>query len=89
MWIMDTGITANRIKFDKEGNDLLMTVDNNSQQSVRVKDHFLGGEKAIAKVQPNGGVAITAAQIAQLVGGGGTTTPLEYDQEIVGTANVD
>ena len=89
LWIMDTGITANRIKFDKEGNDLLMTVDNNSQQSVRVKDHFLGGEKAIAKVQPNGGVAITAAQIAQLVGGGGTTTPLEYDQEIVGTANVD
>ena len=89
LWIMDTGVTANRIKFTKEGNDLLMTVDNNSQQSVRVKDHFLGGEKAIAKVQPNGGIAITAAQIAQLVGGGGTTTPSEYDKEVVGTASAD
>ena len=89
LWLMDKGITQDRIGFSKIGNDLLITIDQNSSNTILVKNHFLGGEKAISKVQPNGGYAITAAQIAQLVGGGGTTTPSEYDKEIVGTANAD
>lgn len=77
IWLMDQGITEDRIKFTKENNDLLITIDNNSNQSIRVKDHFLGGEKAISSVQPNGGYTITAAQIAAKVNssGGETGTP--------------
>lgn len=76
IWLMDQGITDDRIKFTKENNDLLITIDNNSNQSIRVKDHFLGGEKAISSVQPNGGYTITAAQIAVKVNGStGTETP--------------
>nr|WP_256939073.1 calcium-binding protein [Acinetobacter harbinensis] len=74
IWLMDSGITEDRIKFTKETNDLLITIDNNANQTIRVKDHFLGGEKAIASVQPNGGYAITAAQIANKVNGTGGTT---------------
>lgn len=76
IWLMDQGITEDRVKFTKENNDLLITIDNNSNQSIRVKDHFLGGEKAISSVQPNGGYTITAAQIATKVNNnGGAETP--------------
>ncbi|MCU4539253.1 hypothetical protein KTI96_19105 [Acinetobacter bereziniae] len=71
---MDQGVTEDRIKFTKESNDLLITIDNNANQSIRVKDHFLGGEKAISSVQPNGGYTITAAQIATKVNGSGSGT---------------
>ncbi|WP_284085086.1 calcium-binding protein [Acinetobacter haemolyticus] len=78
LWLMDQGITEDRIKFTKENNDLLVTIDNNSNQSIRVKDHFLGGEKAISSVQPNGGYTITAAQIAVKVNAssGGSSDPV-------------
>ncbi|MDH0886788.1 type I secretion C-terminal target domain-containing protein [Acinetobacter sp. GD03873] len=77
LWLMDQGITEDRIKFTKENNDLIVTIDNNPNQSVRVKDHFLGGEKAISSVQPNGGYTITAAQIAVKVNAssGGSSDP--------------
>ena len=76
IWLMDQGITEDRIKFTKENNDLLITIDNNANQSIRVKDHFLGGEKAISSVQPNGGYTITAAQIATKVNGSGSGTEM-------------
>ena len=78
LWLMDQGITEDRIKFTKENNDLLVMIDNNPNQSVRVKDHFLGGEKAISSVQPNGGYTITSAQIASKVNAssGGTLNPI-------------
>lgn len=67
------GITRAQMGFKREGNDLLITVDNDINQSVRVKDHFLGGEKAISRVAPNGGVVISANEINRLVGNGNTT----------------
>ncbi len=48
LWLMDKGITEDRIIFTKENNDLIVTIDNNSNQSIRVKDHFLGGRKQLA-----------------------------------------
>ena len=71
------GITRDRLSFSQEGNDLLILVDNDQSQSVRVKDHFLGGEKAITLVQPNdGGYSLSAQDIAQLINGsGGGTNP--------------
>ena len=57
-------VTADRLSFRKENNDLLVIIDQDeSQSSVRVKDHFLGGEKALYGVQPNGGYTITASDI--------------------------
>ena len=66
LWLMDNGITRDRIQFTKEENDLIVTIDNNTNQSVRIVDHFLGGEKAISAVQPNNGYTISKAEINAL-----------------------
>lgn len=66
LWLMDNGITRDRIQFTKEENDLIVTIDNNVNQSVRIVDHFLGGEKAISAVQPNNGYTISKAEINAL-----------------------
>ena len=61
------GIKRERLSFRKDGQDLLILVDQDQQQSVRVKDHFLGGDKALCFVQPDGGYRISAETIAQLI----------------------
>ena len=61
------GIKRERLSFRKDGQDLLILVDKDQQQSVRVKDHFLGGDKALCFVQPDGGYRISAETIAQLI----------------------
>lgn len=61
------GIKRERLSFRKDGQDLLILVDQDQQQSVRVKDHFLGGDKALRFVQPDGGYRISAETIAQLI----------------------
>ena len=76
------GITAENLSFTRDGNDLLISVDNAVTPAVRVVNHFLGGDAAIDYVQPDGGFYLTTAQINQLVAGGGTG----FDQVIEGTA---
>ena len=61
------GIKRERLSFRKEGQDLLILVDKDQQQSVRVKGHFLGGDKALRFVQPDGGYRISAETIAQII----------------------
>ncbi|WP_322110970.1 calcium-binding protein [Steroidobacter gossypii] len=61
------GIAPNRLGFHQDGNDLIIRVDANAGQQVRVVNHFLGGEHAIAYVQPGSGFAIPAAQIPGLL----------------------
>lgn len=74
----DIGITKERLTFSKDSNDLLILIDQDAQQSVRVKDHFLGGEKAIALVQLENGYAMTATDIAkQLNVSDDTHTPID------------
>ncbi|WP_323127639.1 calcium-binding protein [Acinetobacter rathckeae] len=63
--LFTNGITKDRLSFTKDTNDLVVLVDKDPQQSVRIKDHFLSGEKAIAMVQPDGGYAILASDIAK------------------------
>lgn len=75
------GITRERLSFSRDGDDLLIFVDAGSAPSVRVLNHFLGGDSAIDYVQPDGGFYLTATEINQIVAGGGT-----YDQVIDGTA---
>ncbi|WP_426282189.1 calcium-binding protein [Lysobacter soli] len=76
------GIVRERLSFARDGNDLLISVDNAATPAVRVVNHFLGGDAAIDYVQPDGGFYLTTAQINQIVAGGGTG----FDQVIEGTA---
>lgn len=76
------GIARERITFTRDGNDLLIFVDATTAPSVRVTNHFLGGDAAIDFVQPDGGSMLTTAQINQLVAGGSSG----YDSVVEGTA---
>ncbi|WP_156471635.1 calcium-binding protein, partial [Snodgrassella sp. CFCC 13594] len=79
--------SEDHLSFQKDGNDLLILIDNDINQSIRVKDHFLGGEKQLSYIQPKSGYMISAQTIANLIkvqGVGG-----DYDQIVDGdnTAN--
>lgn len=65
------GIDASRLSFSQDGDDLLILVDGDETQSVRVLNHFLGGDAAISYVQPSGGYMLTATQIAAAIAAGG------------------
>lgn len=78
------GITRERLSFGRDGDDLLIFVDAATVPSVRVANHFLGGNAAIDYVQPDGGNYLTTTQINQIVAGGSTGG--QYDQVIEGTA---
>src|SRR5574337_748870 len=78
------GVDRDRLSFDRDGDDLLIFVDAATTPSVRVTNHFLGGDAAIDYVQPDGGFMLTTAQINQIVAAGGTGG--QYDQVIEGTA---
>lgn len=80
------GVTRDRLSFTRDGNDLLILVDANPASSVRVLNHFAGGDAAIDFVQPDGGSMLTTAQINQIVSGG---TGSQYDQTIQGTASAE
>lgn len=79
------GVTRERLSFSRDGDDLLIFIDAATTPSVRVLNHFLGGNAAIDYVQPDGGFYLTTAEINQIVAGGGTGG--EYDQVIEGTAS--
>jgi Ca2+-binding RTX toxin-like protein len=66
-WVFFNGIERTRLAFHQDGNDLIIRVDANANQQVRVANHFLGGENAIAFVQPGSGFAIPASQIPGLL----------------------
>ncbi len=78
------GIQREQLSFTRDGDDLLIFVDDSTTPAVRVLNHFLGGDAAIDYVQPDGGYYLTTAEINQIVaaGGGGG----QYDQVIEGTA---
>ncbi|WP_160016445.1 calcium-binding protein [Pseudomonas sp. 8BK] len=78
------GIDEERLTFTRDGDDLLILVDGDAEQSVRVLGHFLGGDKAISYVQPDGGFLINATRIAQIVAAG--NVPGGFDTLVEGTA---
>ncbi|GAB58547.1 hypothetical protein RNAN_1520 [Rheinheimera nanhaiensis E407-8] len=73
------GIDASRLSFSQDGDDLVILVDGDETQSVRVLNHFLGGEAAISYVQPSGGSMLTAAQIAAIIAAGDEEEPEPVD----------
>ena len=44
------GILKNSILYKKDNDDLLMTINNDPNQTVRIKNHFLGGDYAIDRI---------------------------------------
>ena len=44
-------ISKNSILYKKDNNDLLMTINNDPSQAVRIKNHFLGGDYAIDRIE--------------------------------------
>jgi Ca2+-binding RTX toxin-like protein len=79
------GATEGRISFTRDGDDLVLLIDEGAEGSVRVVNHFLGGDHAIDWVQPDGGYMISTSQINQRVAAGETNG--DYDSVVTGTAS--
>ncbi|MEJ1095480.1 MULTISPECIES: calcium-binding protein [unclassified Pseudoxanthomonas] len=88
------GITSADMAFARDGDDLMITVGGNTNATVRVTDHFLGGDSAIDFVQPDGGNMLDTAAINALAGGGGGNpggggnegNDADYPNVVTGTA---
>lgn len=76
-------VSAERLSFSQDGDDLVVFVDGDIGQSVRVTNHFIGGDAAIDAVRPSDGAEIPAADISIMLtplpvpdnGSGDNTTP--------------
>jgi Ca2+-binding RTX toxin-like protein len=79
------GATEDRISFTRDGDDLVLLIDDGTEGSVRVVNHFLGRSHAIDWVQPDGGTMISTSQINQRVAAGETDG--EYDSVVTGTGD--
>ncbi|WP_435273850.1 calcium-binding protein [Psychrobium sp. nBUS_13] len=79
-------LSIDRLNFTKDGDDLLISVDDGSSQSIRVINHFLGGDSSIAWIQPAGSYLLQTAQINQLAEGGEEQNN-DFDSVKVGTEN--
>ncbi|AZN36126.1 calcium-binding protein [Iodobacter ciconiae] len=92
-WLFFSELERNQLSFKQEGKDLLIGVVGDAGRSVRVLNHFNGGDAAIAYVQPKSGYALSAVEIAKLLGGGGSSTNTlngtSGNDNLSGTAQVD
>ncbi|MEW8203416.1 MAG: calcium-binding protein [Candidatus Thiodiazotropha endolucinida] len=76
-------VSAERLSFSQDGDDLVVFVDGDIGQSVRVTNHFIGGDAAIDAVRLSDGAEIPAADISTMLtplpvpdnGSGDSTTP--------------
>ncbi|WP_263405631.1 calcium-binding protein [Chitinimonas arctica] len=82
-WLIFTDVARNQFSFRREGMDLMVGVIGDASRSVRVLNHFNGGESAIAYVQPMSGNGISAAEIARLIP---PNTPTTGNDNLNGTA---
>lgn len=78
------GATEDRISFTRDGDDLVLLIDEGAEGSLRVVNHFLGGDSAIDWVQPDGGYMISTTQINQRVAAGETGG--DFDSVVTGTS---
>ena len=78
------GATEERISFTRDGDDLVLLIDGGAEGSVRVVNHFLGGDYAIDWVQPDGGFMLSTSQINQRVAAGETDG--NFDSVVTGTS---
>lgn len=90
-------IDKTQLTYHKEGQDLIILVDGDLNQQVKVKDHFLSSDLAIDYIVPSDGMMISAQKIAtQLTalpasdnsdtGGDSTQTPVNPETPTEPTA---
>ncbi|WP_115559112.1 putative Ig domain-containing protein [Xanthomonas dyei] len=89
------GQTVNNLQFTRDGDDLLVTVGGNANNSVRVSKHFLGGDFALDLLQPGSGTQLDTvainARVASNAGGtpggsgDGEANPADYARVLTGT----
>ncbi|WP_196158700.1 calcium-binding protein [Reinekea sp. G2M2-21] len=74
-------VTGDRLNYAKDGNDLLITIDEDANQTVRVENHFAGGDARIDYIVLGGGQVVQADAIEQIINAAGTG----FDQVMTGT----
>ncbi len=80
------GVNANQLTFFQEGDDLLIKVDDGTSQSIRVLNHFLGGESALDYLNTGDGSWLSTTDINALIDSG----PIESELSlIIGTEGND
>ncbi|WP_296211402.1 calcium-binding protein [Psychrobacter sp. UBA3480] len=57
-------IDKTQLTYHKEGNDLIILVDGDLNQQVKVTDHFLGNDQAIDYIVASDGMMVSAQRIA-------------------------
>ena len=83
-------VTKDKLAFSRNGNDLLITVNANAAQQIKILNHFLGGDHAIDYVQPSGSALLNTAAINKLVSTfGSTLTGTSGNDTMIGTAKDD
>jgi Ca2+-binding RTX toxin-like protein len=60
-------IARDRLSFSRDGDDLMALIDGDSDQSVRVLNHFLGGDASIDRIRMNSGSVIEASELPGLL----------------------
>lgn len=83
--LFTSGATEDRIGFTRDGDDLVLLIDDGTEGSVRVVNHFLGGDHAIDWVQPDGGYMISTSEINQRVAAGESDG--DFDSVVTGTSD--
>jgi Ca2+-binding RTX toxin-like protein len=66
-WLFFNGVDRTRLSFHQSGDDLIILVDGDMTQQVRVQNHFQGGDLSISYIQPSDGYAIPASDFADLL----------------------
>ncbi len=87
-------ITAERLSYIQEGDDLIVRVDEDETRQVRVINWFLGEDYQIDYIQPGGGTGIPASDINDMVAGTGSDFDSIQDgtdggEQLVGTSAAD
>ncbi|WP_355582585.1 putative Ig domain-containing protein [Xanthomonas cannabis] len=78
--LLVNGVASSRLSFKRDGNDLLVHIDDATIAAARVSGHFLGGDAGMDVVQASN-ARYTATQIAQLIN---SSSP---DRTVNGTAS--
>src|SRR5690606_2946680 len=90
----DAAVATGDLTFTRDGDDLVIAVGGSETNSVRVTNHFLGGDNALDFVPPDSGGMLDTAAIHALAAGGCDDNPPggdegnddDYPNVVTGTA---
>ncbi len=65
--IFGEGITQNNLSFEKKDNDLIIKLNNNSEEGIKIKNQFYGGSNVIENIELSDGSNIDISNADQLI----------------------